>query len=138
METLNRLKNEIARINNRFPTVKSAFINDLKIAQNSFGNKEKLQKSITDILEPSDVPNELKEIINDERTYTIAGKAARLTLQIVAIGMAIIGVILLIISHGESSALTRIGFPLEFATCALLIINYITYYYYNRKLGGKA
>ena len=80
----------------------------------------------------------VKEIINDERTYTIAGKAARLTLQIVAIGMAIIGVILLIISHGESSALTRIGFPLEFATCALLIINYITYYYYNRKLGGKA
>ena len=79
----------------------------------------------------------VKEIVVDERTYTIAGKAARLTLQIAAIGMAIIGAILLAVSRGEFPVLTRTGFTLVFATCALLVINYITYYYYNKKLGGN-
>ena len=79
----------------------------------------------------------VKEIVADERTFTIAEKAARLTLQIVAIGMAIIGAIFLVISRGESSTLTQTGFALVYATCALLVINYIAYYYYNKKLGGR-
>jgi len=78
----------------------------------------------------------VKDIVADERTYAIAGKAARLTLQVVAIGMAVIGAILLIIDRGESSTLTHTGFALVYGTCALLVINYIAYYYYNRRLGG--
>lgn len=79
----------------------------------------------------------VKEIVADERNYAIAAKAARLTLQIVTIGMAVVGAILLAVSHGDSAVLTQIGFGLEYATCALLVINYITYYYYNRKMGGR-
>ena len=79
----------------------------------------------------------VKEIVNDERTYAIAEKAARLTLQIVTIGMAIVGAILLLISRGNSSTMTQAGFALEYATCALLIINYVVYHYYSKKLGGR-
>jgi uncharacterized membrane protein len=79
----------------------------------------------------------VKEIVTDERTYAIAEKASRLTLQIVAIGMALVGVILLAISHDSSSTMGQTGLALCFATCGLLIINYLAYYYYSRKLGGK-
>jgi uncharacterized membrane protein len=79
----------------------------------------------------------VKEIVNDERTYAIAEKAARLTIQIIAIGMAIAGAILLVISRGKSPVITQAGFALEYATCALLIINYIAYYYYSKKLSGR-
>jgi uncharacterized membrane protein len=79
----------------------------------------------------------VKEIVADERTHTIAGKAARMTLQIVAIGMAMIGAILLVVSRGESPALTQTGFTLEYTTCALLVINYVAYYYYSKRLGGR-
>ncbi len=79
----------------------------------------------------------VKEIVADERTYAIAGKAARLTMLIGVIGMAITGAILLIISRGESSELTKAGFALEYAACAWLVINYIAYYYYNKKLGSR-
>jgi uncharacterized membrane protein len=80
---------------------------------------------------------QVKEIIADERIYTIAEKAARLTVQIVAIGMAIIGAILLGVSRNEVTGLRQIGFTLLYATCALLVINYIAYSYYSRKLGGR-
>jgi uncharacterized membrane protein len=79
----------------------------------------------------------VKEIVADERTSAIAEKAARLTLQVVAIGMAITGAILLAVSHGELETLTQAGLALEYGTCALLIINYIAYYYYSRKLSGR-
>jgi uncharacterized membrane protein len=79
----------------------------------------------------------VQEIVNDERTYAIAEKAARLTLQIMIFGMAITGAILLVISHGKYQAMTQAGFALEYATCALLIINYLAYYYYSKKLGGR-
>ena len=77
------------------------------------------------------------DIVDDERTYTIVGKASRLTFQIAVIGMAAIGIVLLTLSHGESHELTQAGFALEYAVCALLIINTLAYTYYNRKLGGK-
>jgi uncharacterized membrane protein len=78
------------------------------------------------------------ELVDDERTYSIAHKAARLTVAVVGIGMAVIGGILLALSrHDLSSTRAQVGFTLEYATCALLIINYIAYYYYSRKLGGR-
>ena len=80
----------------------------------------------------------VKEIVADERNYTIVEKASRLTLQIAIIGMAASGIVLLTLSHGESQGLTQAGFALEYAACALLVINSLAYTYYNRKLGGKA
>jgi uncharacterized membrane protein len=79
----------------------------------------------------------VKDIIVDERTYAISEKASRLTLQIVAIGMAVTGVFLLAFNHGEDKTLTHVALTLEYATCALLVISYIAYYYYRNKLGGK-
>jgi uncharacterized membrane protein len=80
----------------------------------------------------------VKEIIADERTYTIAYKAARFTVAVVGVGMAVTGALLLALSHRDYSApLSQAGFALEYATCGLLIVNYLAYYYYSRKLGGK-
>ena len=80
----------------------------------------------------------VKEVIADERTYTIAYKAARLTLSIVGIGMAVIGAMLLAFSRDDLSATpAQVGFALLYATCGLLVINLAAYTYYSRKLGGK-
>ena len=79
----------------------------------------------------------VKGVHDDERTYTIAYKAARLTLSIVAIGMALIGAVLLVVSRGESHGLTQVGFAMEYTVCALLIINMLAYTYYSHKLGGR-
>jgi uncharacterized membrane protein len=80
----------------------------------------------------------VKEVIYDERTYSIAYKAARLTMSIVGIGMAIAGAILLALNRDTlSSAPAQVGFALEYAVCGLLVINLAAYTYYSRKLGGK-
>jgi uncharacterized membrane protein len=77
------------------------------------------------------------EVISDERTYTIAYKAARLTLGAGGVAMALVGAILLALARQDfSSTLAQAGLTLEYATCGLLVINYIAYYYYSRKLGG--
>jgi uncharacterized membrane protein len=79
----------------------------------------------------------VKEIVSDERTYSIAEKAARMTFQVATIGLAFVGIILLSLSHvEESNGLTQAGFALEYAACALMIINTLAYNYYSRKLGG--
>jgi uncharacterized membrane protein len=80
----------------------------------------------------------MKEVIYDERTYSIAYKAARLTMSVVGIGMAVAGAILLVLNRDTlSSTPAQVGFALEYAVCALLIINTLAYTYYNRKLGGR-
>ena len=79
----------------------------------------------------------VKDVYADERTYTIAYKAARLTLAVAAIGMALTGGIFLGAGRGNSPELSQIGYTLEYATCALLVINYIAYYFYSRQLGGR-
>jgi uncharacterized membrane protein len=79
----------------------------------------------------------VKDIIVDERTYAISEKASRLTLQVISVGMALVGIILLAIYRGENKTLTQVAYTLEYATCALLVVNYIAYYYYRNKLGGK-
>jgi uncharacterized membrane protein len=78
----------------------------------------------------------VKEIMADERTYSIAQKSAYITLQIGAIGMAVTGAAFLALSRGGSPGLAQVGFALEYATCGLLLANYIAYIYYSKKLGG--
>jgi len=80
----------------------------------------------------------VKEVVEDERTYTIAYKAARLTVSVAGIGMAIAGAILLAFNHDAlSSTPAQVGFALLYAVCGLLVINMAAYTYYSRKLGGK-
>ena len=80
----------------------------------------------------------VKEVIYDERTYTIAYKAARLTVSAVGISMAIAGAILLALNRDTiSSTAAQVGFALLYATCGLLVVNLAAYTYYSRKLGGK-
>ena len=82
--------------------------------------------------------SKVKEIYADERTFTIAYRAARFTVAVVGIVMPVIGAILLVLArHDLSSARAQAGFALIYATCGLLIINYIAYHYYSHKLGGK-
>jgi uncharacterized membrane protein len=79
----------------------------------------------------------VKGVVRDERTYAIAYKASRLTMSVVGVGMAIVGAILLALSQKDfSSSLAQAGFALEYAVCALLVINLAAYTYYSRKLGG--
>ncbi len=78
------------------------------------------------------------EVVFDERTYTIAYKAARLTLGAGGVAMAFVGAILLALARQDfASARAQVGLTLEYATCGLLVINYLAYIYYSRKLGGK-
>jgi uncharacterized membrane protein len=79
----------------------------------------------------------VKEVIADERVYAIAYRASRLTMQIIGIGMAVTGATLLGLGRGGSSVLAAVGLTLEYATCGLLVIYYIGYIYYSRKLGGS-
>jgi len=80
----------------------------------------------------------VKEIIADERNYTSAYKAARLTMVIGTIGMAIASLVLIAINRSNlGSFQAQLGFILAYITCGLLVINMAVYTYYNRKLSGK-
>jgi uncharacterized membrane protein len=80
----------------------------------------------------------VKEVVEDERTYTIAYKAARLTVSMGGMGMAITGAIMLAFNRDDFSAtLAQVGFALLYATCGLLVVNLAAYTYYSRQIGGK-
>jgi uncharacterized membrane protein len=79
----------------------------------------------------------VKEVIADERTYTVSGKASRLTLQVGTICMALAGALLLAISHDVSYAAGQIAIVLCLSTCGLLVVNWLAYTYYNHKFGGR-
>ncbi|MGD1118246.1 MAG: DUF2178 domain-containing protein [Dehalococcoidales bacterium] len=80
----------------------------------------------------------VKEVTTDERNYAVASKAARLTVSLVGLGMAVTGAILLAFHRADLSAgMAQVGLALLYATCGLLLINLSAYTYYNRKMGGK-
>jgi uncharacterized membrane protein len=80
----------------------------------------------------------VKEIVADERTATVTGKAAQLSMQIAILGMALLGVIILAVNYNASAELKQVGFAFEYAACALMVINLLVYTYYDHKLGGKS
>ena len=79
----------------------------------------------------------VKEVVEDERIYRIADKASRRTVQILGILMAVAGATLIAVSRSGSPSLEQAGYALAYSVCAMLVIYYITYIYYNRKFGGK-
>jgi uncharacterized membrane protein len=79
----------------------------------------------------------VKEVVIDERTYSIANRASRWTFQAGVLLMALAGAMLLALGYGEYTTLKTPGFALIYSACGLLVIYLIGYYYYAQKYGGK-
>jgi uncharacterized membrane protein len=79
----------------------------------------------------------LKEIIVDERTYSVAHQASRLAFVVFGVGAVTIGATLLALGQGSHPELKPIGFTLAYSVCGLVLIYYIAYIYYNKKYSGK-
>jgi uncharacterized membrane protein len=79
----------------------------------------------------------VKEVIVDERGYSIAGKASWLALRVFVALAVIIGAVLVILNREGSPLLFQVGLALLYSVCAMLVIYYIAHIYYNRKFGGK-
>lgn len=73
------------------------------------------------------------EVIEDERIHRIGGKAARRTLEVGLLGMAILGIFLLTLSNAGYFELMEVGLTLSFSVCALLIISMVFYSYYSKR-----
>jgi uncharacterized membrane protein len=79
----------------------------------------------------------VKEVVIDERTYSIANRASRWTFQVGVLLMVLIGATLVAFGYGEYPELETPGFTLIYSACGLLIVYLIGYTYYGRKFGGK-
>ena len=79
----------------------------------------------------------VKEIIVDERVYSVAYKASRLAFVTFGVGAVTIGATLLALGQADSPELKPVGFTLCYAVCALVVVYNIAYIFYNRQLGGK-
>ena len=79
----------------------------------------------------------VKEIVVDERIYSIAEKASYLAFRIFGIAAAVTAATFVALGQGVVPELEPIGLTLAFSVCGLLVIYYIAYIYYNRKHSGK-
>lgn len=77
------------------------------------------------------------DIMTDERTYSIAEKAARLAFGLFSVLGAVTGLTLIAVGRDRYPELETAGLTLAYSVCALLIFNLVAYYVYNRKLGGE-
>jgi uncharacterized membrane protein len=78
----------------------------------------------------------LSEVIHDERTVLIRSKAASATLAIITVGMAIIGLSLILLSGYGIGNYEQIGYLLVYQASIILCLNALLGYYYRNKLGG--
>jgi uncharacterized membrane protein len=80
---------------------------------------------------------EVKEVVVDERIYSIAEKASLITFRIFGIAAAVIGATLVALGQGAVPVLEPIGFTLTYSVCGLVVIYYIAHIHYNKKYSGK-
>jgi uncharacterized membrane protein len=78
----------------------------------------------------------LSEVSHDERTVLIRSKAASATLAIITVGMAIIGLSLILLSGYRIGNYEQVGYLLVYQACIVLFLNALLGYYYRHKLGG--
>jgi uncharacterized membrane protein len=78
----------------------------------------------------------LSEVLHDERTVLFRSKAASATLAIITVGMAIIGLSLILLSGYGIGNYEQIGYLLVYQACIVLFLNALLGYYYRNKLGG--
>jgi uncharacterized membrane protein len=75
---------------------------------------------------------QVKEVLEDERDYEIAGKAARYTLTIFS---AISGVIIIILFalRGQAPVSETVGVTLAYSICALLLVYSAIFKYFQNR-----
>jgi uncharacterized membrane protein len=78
----------------------------------------------------------VKEVVVDERVYSIAEKASYLALRIFGIAAAV-GVAILVALGQKTPELETVGLTLALSVCGLVLIYCIANLYYNRKYSGK-
>jgi len=78
----------------------------------------------------------VKEVVVDERSYTIANRASRITFQAGAIIMVFVGITLGALSRGNYPELRPYADTLVFSACGFLILYLISILYYTGKHGG--
>ncbi len=79
----------------------------------------------------------MKEVIVDERVFSVADKAAMLVFRTFVIIAGLTAATMLALNHERYPDLEQAGFTLAYSVCALLLFYYIAYVYFNRKYGGK-
>jgi len=79
--------------------------------------------------------NRLEGVVEDERIHQVSQKASRVTLQIVALGLALGGAVL-IAMRDSYPGYTDLGFFMAYASCGVLVLYSLFYKYYNREYGG--
>jgi uncharacterized membrane protein len=79
---------------------------------------------------------QVKEVVVDERNYTIANRASRFTFQAGAIIMAFIGVTLEALRRNGCPELEPYALTLILSTAGLFIIYIFSTLYHSGKLGG--
>jgi len=77
----------------------------------------------------------LEGVVEDERIQQISQKASRITLQIVALGLALGGAVL-IAMRNTYPGYTDLGFFMAYASCGVLVLYSLFYRYYNKEYGG--
>jgi uncharacterized membrane protein len=73
----------------------------------------------------------------DERTFTVAHRAAFLVFRVFAVAAAAVGVTLLALDRADYPELSSAGMTLAYSCCALLLLYCLAYFYYNSKASGK-
>ena len=78
----------------------------------------------------------LEEVIFDERNYEISRKAAGLTLQIVIIGSAAFGYLLIFSEWLGFGNFRELGLQITFIACGIMCTHLCANWYYRRMYGG--
>jgi len=79
----------------------------------------------------------VKEVVIDERTYRIADRAGRVAFQIGTILAALAAATLLALDRSNIGALGEVGLAMAYMAAGFMMIYYLGYLYYGRKLGGE-
>ncbi|MDY9928035.1 DUF2178 domain-containing protein [Methanosarcina sp.] len=77
----------------------------------------------------------LEGVVEDERIHQVSQKASRITLQIVALGLALGGAFLIAMRDAYPGYID-LGFFMAYASCGVLVLYSLFYKYYNREYGG--
>jgi uncharacterized membrane protein len=77
------------------------------------------------------IKGKVKEVIADERDYTIGGKAALLAMQIYC-WLAVIAMFILYANNDLNPAYMAVATTLAYSTCALMILYSLIFRYYNK------
>ena len=75
----------------------------------------------------------VKEVIVDERVFSVADKAATLVFRTFVILAGMTAATMLALNQERYPDLEQAGFTLAYSVCALLVFYCVAYTYYNRK-----